>query len=98
MYESIKIKKISTGSIFKIMAIGTLFSIIPLSIFMGIFALFGANTVSWNAKPITGLAGLAASPFIGLFISLLFTGFFGTLVAFGLWIFSKFGTIQIKLK
>ncbi|HWU35878.1 MAG TPA: hypothetical protein VN023_11640 [Methylovorus sp.] len=98
MYESITTKKLSTGSTFKIIAIGTLCSMIPISIFMGVFALFGANTVSWNGKPITGLTGLAASPFIGLFISLVFTGILGTLVAFGLWIFSKFSTIEIELK
>jgi hypothetical protein len=98
LYESITTKKLSTGSTFKLIAIGTLCSIIPISIFMGVFALFGANSVSWNDKPITGLAGLAASPFIGLFISLVFTGVLGTLVAFGLWIFSKFRTIQIELK
>jgi Na+-transporting methylmalonyl-CoA/oxaloacetate decarboxylase beta subunit len=98
MYETITTKKLSTGSIFKLIAIGTICSIVPISIFMGVFALFGANSISWNEKPITGVAGLAASPFIGLFISLVFTALLGTLVAFGLWVFSRFRTIQIVLK
>jgi hypothetical protein len=98
MYETITTKKLSTGSIFKLIAIGTLCSIVPLSIFMGVFALFGANSVSWNGKPITGFAGLAMSPFIGLFISFVFTALLGVFVSLGLWVFSKFRTIQIEVK
>jgi len=98
MYETIITKKLSTGSIFKLIAIGSLCSIIPISIFMGVFALFGANSITWNEKPITGIAGLAASPFIGLFISLVFTALLGIFVALGLWVYSKFRPIQIELK
>ncbi|WP_020182843.1 hypothetical protein [Methylotenera sp. 1P/1] len=98
MYETITTKKLSTGSIFKLIAIGSLCSIVPLSIFMGVFALFGANSITWNEKPITGIAGLVASPFIGLLISLVFTAAFGIFVAIGLWVYSKFRSIQIELK
>ena len=98
MYETVTIKKLSTGSIFKLIAVGLLCSVIPLSVFFGFFALFGASTVTWNRQPITGFSGLAASPFIGLFVSLVFTAFLGSLVAFGLWIFSKFNSLQINIK
>lgn len=98
MNKIITIRKLSTGTIFKLIAIGSLCSIVPFSLVMGIFAFFGAETVSWNDKQLIGLEGLIASPFIGLFISIIFIAFFGILVSFGLWIFSKFRTIQIDIK
>ena len=98
MYETVTIHKLSTGSIFKLIAVGSLCSVIPLSIFFGFFALFGASTITWNNQPITGFTGLAASPFIGLLVSIICTAFLGLLVAFGLWIFSKFSPIQIDIK
>jgi hypothetical protein len=98
MNKTITIRKLSTGTIFKLIAIGNLCSIIPFSLLMGILAFFGAETVTWNDKQLVGLEGLIASPFIGLFISFIFTAFFGILVSFGLWVFSKFRTIQIDIK
>lgn len=98
MSKTITIRKLSTGTIFKLIAIGNLCSIIPFSLLMGIFAFFDLATVSWNNQQLVGLEGLIASPFVGLFISLIFTVFFGILVSFGLWVFSKFRTIQIDIK
>ncbi|MDY0194826.1 MAG: hypothetical protein WC253_03930 [Sulfurovaceae bacterium] len=98
MSKIITIRKLSTGTIFKLIAIGNLCSIILFSLLMGIFAFFGMETVYWNNKQLVGLEGLIASPLIGLFISLISTVFSGILVSFGLWVFSKFRTIEIDIK
>lgn len=90
MIEKIEIKRLATGTIFKILIFGSLFSIVPFSMLMGVLSLFGATTVSWNGQPLTGVTGLIASPFIGVFIALLFSGIFGLFISAGLWVYSRF--------
>lgn len=90
MIEEIRIKRLTMGTIFKILIFGSTFSIIPFSLLMGVLSLFGASTVTWNAQPLTGMSGLIASPFIGIFIALIFSAFFGLFLSAGLWIYSRF--------
>ena len=90
MIEKIEIKRLAMGTIFKVLILGSLFSLVPFSLLMGILSLFGASTVSWNGQPLTGITGLIASPFIGAFIALLFSGIFGLFLSAGLWIYSRF--------
>ena len=90
MIEKIEIKRLAMGTIFKILILGSLFSIVPFSLLMGILSSFGASTVSWNGQPLTGITGLIASPFIGVFIALLFSGIFGLFLSAGLWVYSRF--------
>lgn len=98
MFQEIAVQRLSAGSIFKLVAIGTSVTFIPFSVLMGCFALFGANTVTWNNESIHGITGLLASPFIGIFISLIFTLFLGSFIALGLWVFSKFRPITLLVK
>lgn len=90
MVEQIEIRRLTTGTVFKILLIGGMFSIIPFSVFMGVLSLFGASTITWNGQPLTGISGLVASPFIGVFIALVFSAFFGLLLSAGLWVYSRF--------
>lgn len=93
--EQLEIKRLTTGTIFKLLVIGCAFSIIPFSLVMGVLSFFGATTVTWNDQPLTGISGLAASPFIGVFITLIIAGFFGLFIAAGLWVFSRFKPLKL---
>lgn len=95
MFETTEIKRFSFGTVYKILAIASTCSLVPVSILMGLFAFFGAETIVWNGQHLTGLMGLIASPFVGIMLALIFTGFLGTLFACGLWLYSKFGTLHI---
>ena len=64
--RSLSIRRLSTGSVFRIIAAGSFFSMIPLTIFFGILALFGLDTIKWNNAPIHGLSGLLLSPLLGV--------------------------------
>jgi len=64
---------------------------------MGIFALFGFHTVTWNHQPITGVAGLLASPLIGAFVATVFTALFGVCLTFGLWLYSKMRPLTLQV-
>lgn len=95
MVERLEVKRLTTGTVFKILGIGYACSLIPFSLLMGIFSFFGAGTVTWNGQPLTGIVGLVAAPFIGVFLALLFAGLFGLFLAFGLWIFSRFRSLVL---
>ena len=91
------IRRFSTGSVFRIVAAGAFLSVIPFACFMGVFALFGFHTVTWNNESIVGFRGLLASPLIGLFLAALFAGFFGVFLAFGLWLYSKIRPLTLLI-
>ena len=98
MFETTKIRRFSFGTVYKILAIASGCSMVPLSLIMGLFAFFGAETIVWNGQHLTGLMGLIASPFVGIMLALIFTGFLGTLFACGLWLYSKFSTLEIEFQ
>ena len=98
MYREIKVQRISTGSVFKLVGVGFGLSIVPFSLVMGVLALFGSATVNWNNQPVVGIAGLLASPFIGLFLTGLFTMLFGSAIALGLWLYSRARPIRLVVK
>lgn len=44
------------------------------------------------------MRGLVVSPLVGVVLSLIFTGFLGTLFACGLWLYSKFRPLEIEFR
>ena len=92
------VKKLSMGTVYRLVGLGCLFSIVPFSVLMGLMAIGGADTLSWNNQPITGIKAVLVSPFIGVFISLLFTAIFGTLVWLGLWLHSFVRPMKLVYK
>lgn len=96
MSKKLRIQRLRGGTLFKIIFIGNFLFFIPFSILMGILSFFGAATVTWNEQPLTGFAGLIASPFIGVFIALLFSVFLWVSIFIGLWLYSKFKPIELE--
>ena len=86
--ESLKIKKLSAGTIYKLICVGSIVGFFPLCLLLGVMGVFGMETVTWNEQPVTGIKALFVSPLIGVFISLVFTAVFGSITAFGLWLYS----------
>lgn len=95
MFTSVTVDRLYGGTVYKLIGIGLTCSVIPFSLLMGIFALFGANTVSWNAKPIVGMWGLALSPVIGVLLCVVLTFVLGTACVVGLWVYSKFRPVVL---
>lgn len=96
--KEVLITRLSAGSVFKLVGVGLLCSLLPFTILMGCTAYFGFNTLSWNNAPLKGVSGLIASPFIGMFMVAIFTMFLGSAVVFGLWVYSLIGPIEISYK
>lgn len=96
MLKEISVRRLSVGTIYKIVAIGFFMSFVPCFTLMGIFALFGAHTVRWNGAAITGIWGLVSSPFLGFLVSALFTVILGSACAFGLLLYSRFASLRLR--
>ena len=93
----IAVRRIRTGSVFRLMAAGIFFSFVPFTLLMGVFALMGLNTFQLNDQPIYGLKGLLVSPLIGVCIAAVFTAIGGVVMAFGLWLYSKWKPLRITV-
>ena len=98
MYEKIVVERVSAGTILKLAGIGMTASIIPFTVLMGLLATGGASTLQWNGQPITGLWALISAPLIGILLSALMTIFSAPLMMLGLWLYSLFRPITLRVK
>ena len=93
--KTIGVNRLTAGSVYKLVFVGSASFFLPFSLLMGLFALFGAETVRSGDRAITGLGGFLAAPFIGLLFVLLVTVVLGTMMAIGLWVFSLFKPLEL---
>ena len=92
----IRAKKLSKGSLFKIIFIGLSISFFPFILLCGIASIFGAPTVTVNHQPVTGIMGLAASLIMYPIFCILFSSIMWISIALGLWIYSMFQKIELE--
>ena len=68
-----RIVDLRATSVFKLIFLSAMTCFFIVAIIFGVMALFGANTVRINGRPIYGVAALPASMMIGLVFSLAFS-------------------------
>ena len=95
--RTITVRRLRTGSVFRLLAAGIFFSTVPFFILMGGFAGLGFNTLRWNNEPVLGIKGLLLSPLMGLIAAAIFTALAGAGVSFGLWLYSKFRPLTLRM-
>jgi hypothetical protein len=95
--RTVTVRRLSTGSIFKIGTAGAFFSLVPFCLLMGVFVLLGYKSVSWSGQPIFGIQGLLMAPLIGVLFAALLAGLGGLAIAFGLRLFSKLRPLTLRL-
>ncbi|EPX98852.1 MULTISPECIES: hypothetical protein [Ralstonia] len=98
MFREIRVRRVSSGSLLKLIAIGLYLSLVPFSLACGVLSLFGIGGVMWNGKPLYGVSALVASPFVGVFAATMLTVVVWAGCSFGLWVFSKYRPIVLELK
>lgn len=91
-------KKITKGSVFKIYFLGLAGGFFVLFFIFGISAMFGAETVKWEEKPITGIMGFVTAMLMWPFFSFFFAGFMWLISILGLWLYSLVKPITISFK
>jgi hypothetical protein len=95
-YLKISARKITKGSLYKLLLIGISIPFLPFFLLCGVASIFGANTVHLGEKPITGIMGLISAVLMYPAFCLMFSGFAWLCIAFGLWFYSKFKKIEIS--
>jgi hypothetical protein len=94
--KSIVVRRLRTGSVYRFSAIGAVFGLIPLFSLFGILASVGMFHLTWNAEVVAGPRALVVGPIMGAFFALICTALFGSSLALGLWIYSKFRPLSLE--
>ena len=86
--ETMEVKKLSAGTIYKLIFTGSLIGFVFICLIFGILGATGMEVVTWNGEHVTGPKALLVGPLIGALMSLFFTAIFGSITALGLWLYS----------
>lgn len=95
MFTRISLTRLYVGSVYKLVFIGLVFSLLPLCVVFGVLAGFGFNTVQWNGRQVYGVMGFVLGPVVGILMTGFLTVALGTACVFGLWLFSKFRPLSL---
>ena len=93
--QTLTVRQLSTSTLYKLVALGSVCALVPLFALIGLMSTLGIGAVQWNGQALTGLKGLLMAPFIGLLMALLVTALVGSLLAFGLWLWSLLRPLQL---
>jgi hypothetical protein len=96
MNDKIVVRRLRGGSLFKLIFIGNFTFFLPFSLIAGILAMFGADSVTWNQQPVTGIPAFIVSLFGGLLTGLVLSALGWVAMFIGLWIYSRFKSIQLE--
>jgi hypothetical protein len=94
--ETVRVKKISAGTVFKLIATGLTFGFLPLFIIFSVMGAFGLEVLTWNEEPVIGVKAIFMGPLMALFMSAMFTLVIGSITVFGLWLFSFIKPLNIE--
>lgn len=97
-FTPVSIRRLSTGSVYKLVFIGMLSVMLPLGLLMGLMAWAGMETVHWQGTAVYGLGGLVAAVLVSLWVVLAFTAMTGSFMALGLWLYSRFKPLQLLIR
>ena len=90
-----QVRKLTTGSIFKLIFFGSWVGSIPVFFGIGALASTGIRFITWNGQYITGWHALIGGPLFGLFLSSMFGLVVASLTALGHRLISKFGGLKL---
>ena len=94
--QEITVKRLSTGTVYRVVFLDPLFGAVPFFSVCGLLGALGIVTVTWGDQQLTGLKAVVASPFIGLMFTITSTVLVGSAAAFGLWLYSKFFELRLE--
>src|SRR6266496_4960699 len=96
MQHCIIVKRCRLHPLFKPVAVGWACIWLPIALIAGITSLFGANTVTFNDRVVTGVQGLLTAIAIGVIGPIMFAALFCFMAGVGLWLYSRlFGGYEI---
>lgn len=95
--QVLSVHKVKATTIYKLLLLGQLTFLVPLGLLIGIAGYFGAASVRWNNETVHGFAALLAAPAISVSSAVFFTILVGTSTCLGLWVYSWFRPVAVRL-
>ena len=95
MERMITSRGIKAGSLYKVLFIGHAFSFGLLMVCMGVFSLFGYETVSIDSVPAVGLKGLLTAVMAAALFAVVLAFINWIFVFTGNWVFTRFRSYDI---
>ena len=96
--KSIVVHRLRNGSVYRLSAIGAVFGMIPLFTVFGILASMNLFTLTWNSEAVSGPKALIVGPLMGVLFAVVCIALFGSVMALGLWIYSKFKPLTLEFE
>ena len=97
MHQTLNVKRLRVLPLFKPIAVGWACIWLPVALIAGITSLFGARTVTFNDRVVTGMPGLLTAIMIGVIGPAMFAIVFCVMAGVGLWLYSRlFGGYAIS--
>ena len=98
MYKTLVVQRVTAGTVYRLLAVGGVCFFVPVGLFFGVLASFGAHLVHVNGAAVTGPAALLVGPLIGLGMAAFLAIGGGTACVIGLWLFSRFRPLKLVAK
>mgnify|MGYP006969471140 CR=1 FL=1 len=96
--QVLKVRRIRAAGLYKIVALGCAGACVPLGVLFAVLGAADLMTLTWNGQPASGARALVVGPLVALLFSLFGAGFFGSLVAFGLWLYARFRPLELEFE
>lgn len=93
--REVRVRRLTVGSIFKLIFVGSWIGSIPVFLFFGVLAASGVELLLWNGEYVTGWRALLGSPLLGLFLSTMSALIVASLTVVGHWIISRLGGLRL---
>lgn len=86
--ETIRMGRLRTGAVYGLVTKGMVFGAIPLCVLFGALASVGLIDLYWSGETVVGVKALLVSPVMGGLFAVLGIAIYGSVMAFGLWVYS----------
>lgn len=94
---AVSLKRVKASIIYRLLLIGLGIPMVVFSIICGVMGLLGYDMVKWNDQPVHGLLAIPTALLSGVLVTVLFTVFIGSITCLGLWIYSRFRPLEVKV-
>jgi hypothetical protein len=92
----IRLRRIKAGSLFKLVLLSSSAVFIPMIVFFGVLAFFGAKTVTFSGEHVTGMKGLVTALIMAPFFTPFFSLFAWIGAYVGIRVFGCFWPLEIE--
>lgn len=94
--RKVRLRRVKAGSLFKLVLLANSSIFIPMIVFFGVLAFFGAQTVTLSGEHVTGVKGLMTALILAPFFTLFFSLFAWIGAYLGIRVFGYFRPFELE--